>query len=216
MRKFSIVLISVFCLLFVGSNVYANTVTVELSGIDAAAVDISAFQLFFLAPGFYTPPGATLGYPVETDYNTAEFDFNVAWGASQPPIGGTPTNWSVTSSINTIILPPGDGSVQNQDLATGILGNSNSTGFPALSRLVDGTLLTASSTNTIFGVDINDLDNSFFDFLNQNITTDLVITEQWLGNNQTVTIAPVPIPGSILLLGSGILGLVGLSRRKRS
>ena len=26
----------------------------------------------------------------------------------------------------------------------------------------------------------------------------------------------VPIPGSILLLGSGILGLVGLSRRKRS
>jgi hypothetical protein len=26
----------------------------------------------------------------------------------------------------------------------------------------------------------------------------------------------VPIPGSILLLGSGVLGLVGLSRRKRS
>jgi len=30
------------------------------------------------------------------------------------------------------------------------------------------------------------------------------------------SISNVPIPGSILLLGSGILGLVGLSRRKRS
>ena len=31
-----------------------------------------------------------------------------------------------------------------------------------------------------------------------------------------LTTAPVPLPGSILLLGSGLLGLVGIVRRKRS
>jgi hypothetical protein len=47
-------------------------------------------------------------------------------------------------------------------------------------------------------------------------SADTLLTQNPTLSGTTVNVNAVPIPGSILLLGSGVLGLVGLSRRKRS
>ena len=38
--------------------------------------------------------------------------------------------------------------------------------------------------------------------------------ESWAMDNLNVTVAPVPVPAAVWLFGSGLMGLIGVARRK--
>jgi hypothetical protein len=90
--------------------------------------------------------------------------------------------------------------------------------FGDFGGLTDGTVGTATfailpSAPLNYTTLINTVDPSTDTSLGPFVSTANTIQNP---ENIGATIQSVPIPGSILLLGSGVLGLVGLSRRKRS
>ena len=194
-----------FCVLTFASNAMANTVSISLEGIESFGIEISGLQVFFYEPD------AVYGWPVEYDDSVGppEFgkDFFYAWGAGQP-YGGL--YWGLDTLIDNV-----DDGV---DHVRGIAPYD--TYFAKdWNKLKDGLVLTMRSDNTFFGIDVTDTKNSFYDYGG----TDgeiipfppLQIAEEWSGGDQTITISAVPIPTTLLLLGSGFVGLVGLRRRNR-
>jgi len=182
---------------------FGNTVEVYLENL--GDLKISAFQIFFVEPH------DDIGLPLETDWATYDMDFNFGWGNQAKK-----SFWSLESLIQTDDrgTPLDDG--DDADFAKGIGGVTNF--FNENLALNEGLLVTMSSDDTKFAVDLNDPKNGFFDFTPPNgapIIDQLVFSETWDGDNQILTISAVPIPSTVLLLGSGLFGLVAL-RRKRS
>lgn len=203
MKKFRMIILMSFCLIAFGAPAFANMVTVELQ--DLGGVQISGFQLYFLEPD------GNFDFPVETNWETFEMDFDYDWDAAQ-----TRQNfWDLLSAISTDDRgTPGDDN-DDIDYAKGIGGAASS--LNANLSLVEGALITMSSLNTTFGINIDDPKNAFWDFGGTDgEVIHLNITEEWtLDGNQIVTVSNVPIPGAVWLLASGLIGFIGLKRRKR-
>ena len=202
MKKLGVILAICFCLIWVGIPASANTVTVELS--DLNGLKISGFQLFFLAPD------GTFDYPVETDWETFEMDFEYNWGAPQ-----TKKNfWDLVTAISTNDRGTPSDDSDDIDLVKGVGGVASA--MNANLSLNEGILLTMSSLNTNFGINANDPKNAFWDFTGTDgEILDLKITGSWtLEGDQLITVSSVPIPGAAWLLASGLIGFIGLKRRK--
>ena len=172
----------------------ANTVNVVLG--DIGGVNIGAFDLYF-----YEPDG-TYGWPVQVDdsvFPPVE-DFVLTAGSAVPFSGDY---WYIDTYINS---PNAD-----LDLVRGVGGYDEVDNVG--NALTSGLFLTMSSDNTYFGINVNDIRNAFYESINYSSITGLVLTESWVGDVQTVTISTIPIPGAVWLLGSGLIGLVGIRRR---
>jgi hypothetical protein len=83
----------------------------------------------------------------------------------------------------------------------------------------DGLFVTMESANTDFAIDLGSFE--FYDFSGQYgeiITVPFLATQtvDAAGSHVLVDFAPsaVPIPGAVWLLGSGLLGLVTIRRRR--
>lgn len=199
MKKIAILIIISFCTLSFIPNAKANTVSIILSGTEN--VEISGFQLFFIEPD------GSYGWPVEFDNNVIPptCDFSYDWGNAVPYSGDY---WGLDTYI--------DGIDDDVDHVRGILLYADS--FVSWNKLDDGIVLTMTSENTIFGINISDSKKQFYDFqgdFGKIIPPELLnFDEIWLSGDQTVIISAVPIPGGLILLGSGLIGLIGLGRRR--
>jgi hypothetical protein len=197
MKKTVLALLFILGLVIASTNVSANTVTVILDKVEAAGIEIGAFQLFF-----YESDG-TYQYPVGFNNNTFTGDFDITWAPNpQAPAAG----WDYED-----VYP--FQSVGDIDFATGYAAIAKNDTNPVLT-LKDGLLVTLASTNSFFGIDPNNPGNTFFDFFTSAKLANLQITETWQGDNQNITVSQIPIPPAILLLGGGLIGLVAVRRRR--
>ena len=190
MKKFILVSLIILGLMFAGSNATANTVSIYLEGV-AADIDISAFQFAFY------DPDAKYGYPLAYDWDNLVGDFNITWGSGQPP----DTAWLLESYTIMVVGP--------LDYATGYAAASHSTANPAIA-LNDGLVVELSSS-TFFGLNSLDASTTIWDFDNNPL--DLQISVEWDNGNQTITLSQVPIPGALWLLGSGLIGMIGVRKK---
>ncbi|MDY6954911.1 MAG: hypothetical protein SWE60_25705, partial [Thermodesulfobacteriota bacterium] len=204
-QKIAMVCLVTFCALVFCSHAMANTVSVSFDDVDSLGISVSGFQLFF------HQPDSTYGWPVEYDGNQDPPDFGAdfaySWGPNVPYEG---SYWG----LDTLISSTGD-----VDYVRGIAPYADR--FETWNKMTDGLVLTMGSENTSFAINVTDERNLFFDFQGDygEIIPSLQITEAWSEGNQHITIsgtAAVPIPSALILLGSGLIGLVGITRKGHS
>ena len=156
------------------------------------------------------PPTVIQGNPFSIDVLGSDFTNGVSSGS-------VAVNWDPTIiSFNSVL--PGTGLIEFGQNApgSGILNYSAGTfggvgvgGAPFTFAFLDFTALASPGTDV--GVALGNLGPWFDAQFPAVEVTDVI----YQGATVTVT-NPVPIPGAAWLLGSGLLGLVGLKRRRKS
>jgi hypothetical protein len=196
-----LILVLSFCL--VGSIVSANTVDIQITGLESAGINIGNFQLNFFEPNGYE-------YPRAFDDLLNPLDFTITWYDSGN--GGTQPSGFLWNSEDTYPIRL----ESNIYYATGYGAISTNQTNPD-AALNDGMVVRLESSSN-FGINIDDLANlinPLNDSLTNLLNTDLRLSEEWIAaDHQIVTISQIPIPSTILLLGGGLAVLVGLRRRK--
>lgn len=203
MKKFSFIQAGLIIgmLLVLGSVAQANTVTVSLEFTDD--VGVSDF-LVTLDP--------TKSYPLLYDSETNASDCTYYLGNAV----ANPSLWLTLPDFEEI---SSDDSDQYRQYLKGVVG------LPLFdnSPMQDGTLLTISSENYDFAIDmlddgLGDQGILFKDFAGNEVSSGYAIIETWDGGDQHLLVqfnaSPVPLPASFVLMASGLVGLVGIKRKK--
>ena len=146
---------------------------------------------------------------MDLDYNSYHGDFVVNFGDAIT----APAGWNKDSLIETVNDASGN---PRADYARGMSFSSKAMN-PGLAPH-DGIFATMSSVDTNF--DIDPISLIFFDFTGsygEIITTPFQLTRTTNGDDINIIIdfRAVPIPAAVWLLGSGLLGLWGIRRRRR-
>ena len=150
------------------------------------------------------------GMTLVFDNVTGDYELTVSFDAANPFYG--------TFNVNANLLN-GDINPLTTDPAFVNINEIPTAGAPTTELIFTGTDLNLTSWNqgdvianddSIFGLPI---DATFFGFVsgvqNGGQAIDLL-------NTATSTVAPVPISPALWLFGSGIIGLIGVARRKKS
>ena len=78
--------------------------------------------------------------------------------------------------------------------------------------------VTTGNTTEFFNVsnlDVNSAEDLYFQgFTSRDKTYDMYYTAVDIGSPNSPAVSPVPVPAAVWLMGSGLLGLVGVARRK--
>ena len=143
------------------------------------------------------------------------FDAGVVFGEPNLPFNGvSPPNTISNSQINTPTPALVDGSFSAQVFEVGI----TNVGAQAILRIFD-------ATDNMLGSILSDTDNTSHDFIGMISDTPIFRMEYdfisgigFEGDNLLFTeiVSPIPLPAAVWLFGTGILGLIGFSRRKKA
>lgn len=222
--------------ILISSRLYAGTLNVPGDFPGSFHMDLlNGFAIFDFDPAYGTP-GYIGDIPIDTATNqilfyASAFD-GIGAGAGTSTLTLDPTYMEIGSStffgnpINFYLNGSGSGTLVDLDGTQGdwTLGlplfadwNTNSVEFPNFSLSSDATYSYAGSsgTTTISGLAMDYATGNTFLVGQSTITsgpfTGARITIGIYGNDPTV----VPLPGTAYLFGSGLLWMIGLSRRKK-
>ena len=167
----------------------ANVVTLQLNNLPAH----NAINLAFLFAAIDSLDG-TGTFP-QGDYFNVVVDGNTVFNESFAN--------ALPSQIQSYVPPAGVELARHVDL-----------GFSG-----PGSYYTDSAYNLgadpIFGNIAHSASTANIQFFIQGVGIQSLDDESWAMDNLTVTVAPVPIPAAAWLFGSGLLGLIGVARRRR-
>ena len=128
-----------------------------------------------------------------------------ALGGGIPPVGATLDQAYCTAS-GACALPASDG-IKKGNYPIGPVPIATST-FNTVGQAGFGTTLGMLSLGTDDGIGGSPMDNGPFSGYNANFDmTSVTVT--------AVTAPPIPVPAAVWLFGSGLIGLVGVARRRK-
>lgn len=211
-----ILLVTIALSLFLSSQALASTMTLTQT------TDNRISSLFVYDQGAgsvhaaYTYPGDAIdngSWQTATSFNLDVAD-NTTYDLFFQIVnqGGAPGSSNPVAFLGQLELP--DGSLLLSSASWSVSGTASSTPW----QLSDWVSATSYGANS---------DSSTIWFRNNGLIAGIDASAEWVGLGAypgtaetfwlkvTVTTSPVPLPGAALLLGSGLLGLVGLRRRVR-
>jgi PEP-CTERM motif len=137
------------------------------------------------------------------------------WMTGSPTLMGGPSDYAVNmngGSINLAVSLTGF-----PDTLTTTLDLTDLFGGTSKTPLFDGTFSSTASTGTFLAADFPSGVNGSVDFtirLNRSSVSTLGSNQSVSGNVSSGELFPTPEPASLALLGTGVLGLAGMVRRK--
>ena len=211
MKKFRLCLLAVFAISFIllPMVAFADTMNVTLTGVEGANNG-----RYYIAPYYLSINGAASVDAFCVDF-THESNIGNSWTANVSPVSGSSfgntyqgnqtayLEMGYLASIYNLTANAGKQVYIQQAIWDISVGN--------------GTLpYTDGSTNGWYSKAINPLNYNTWDTSGWVILTDTKGVQY--GTQEFLTQGPVatPEPGTIILLGSGILGVYGFSRKKRT
>jgi hypothetical protein len=178
----------------------------------------------------------SFSYGLESEATT-DINFPGDYNFTSPPYGGLITNGVTTTSGSTtepVQVTVDDNVVLDLDTANllnTLLGTSLSNGSIVDIADIDTTFVSATDVRTTFGLSFISLDPGAWDgvdFANFPVESgnfdhsiffisevDALDNPLFDGLGVLDTVAVVPIPAAVWLFGSGLLGLIGIARRKK-
>ncbi len=186
MKRVNVLLPAFLVLFFASTAVHAATMTIDILGLDETT-PVEGFTIWLdVSDDFTLDSGANLGDAIPEP-------LNLGWGQDNfDVVGGETLRMGFSDQDNLF------------------LGLSN--------PLVDGTLLSFDYTGVVEGLALAQIfsgDLVPVDFFAEGTITLSSFTDTnitFLGPGDIG--GPVPIPSTVLLLGSGLIGLIGIRRRR--
>jgi hypothetical protein len=205
MKKLFIILIIISTLIIGGNNAFAAW----SFHLDNADMD-NVFDIWF----FTDESVVVSNYQLNFEYDIGELDYQGIFTNTPPSgligqvIGGNPTfdnTLGVLNNFNAGALPGQPGVSVDSDIQLGTLTFNIDSG-----AVMDGEddLLFASTPG--FGIT---LDGTFYNWVN---FQDSAFAAEHLSYGDGLDVGnPVPVPAAVWLLGSGLIGRIGMRRRQR-
>ena len=191
----------------------ARAVTVSLGSIGvlaallmASGVSQASFIITAVETGgnvVFSTPGGTLNTTGLSSFGVTTDQAQVNPATGKLILGGGSSLYTTYSGFTAVPLDFGSGSLATPDAASGsrIFLSTANVGF------------TGSGSSVSIGASSMTFNSATF--LSLGITPD-TYTWTWAGDSITLDATVVPLPAAVWLFGSGLLGLVGMARRKRA